>query len=429
MRNSILAAALAGLFFAGAVSGQPPTNPRTLPVCSLPAAGDIFPLWLAAGGNCQISVSNFTAGTATPLTRTITCTAPLLCAGGTSMTLAADRTISISGFSGTSSGTNTGDQVVPANTTNTTSQWFNAYNSSTGTYTKSQPAFTDVSGTATFTQLPTTAKGWTYTSPNLSLSTLTDKVGIGTASPDSPIEVSLNAAALPAGIAGMMIHTGQAADTNNRFDMDAFGTGVSIGEFRHATGTAASPTADQAAQSLGQWQYRGYDGSAFAAGATINALTDQIWTTSNHGAEFCVSTVANNTTTVRAVACWDNAGHATTQGTAPTVACTGTGTSPSAPTIQAGGTDGKFTIIMNTGTVPSSAGTCTVTFAGAYATNKPVLICTLQDGASAWSNAATLRISTPSLTAPVITWTDATLGVLTNLTGSSSYQISCIALQ
>lgn len=52
------------------------------------------------------------------------------------------------------SGTNTGDQTVPANTTNTTSQWFNAYNASTGAFTKAQPAFTDVSGAATTAQLP-----------------------------------------------------------------------------------------------------------------------------------------------------------------------------------------------------------------------------------------------------------------------------------
>lgn len=57
-------------------------------------------------------------------------------------------------FSGTSSGTNTGDQVVPSNTTSTTSQWFSAYNSATGAFTKSQPAFSDISGSVTDAQVP-----------------------------------------------------------------------------------------------------------------------------------------------------------------------------------------------------------------------------------------------------------------------------------
>lgn len=43
------------------------------------------------------------------------------------------------------SGTNTGDQVVPANTTSTAKQYFTAYNSTTGAFTKTQPSITDLS--------------------------------------------------------------------------------------------------------------------------------------------------------------------------------------------------------------------------------------------------------------------------------------------
>lgn len=43
------------------------------------------------------------------------------------------------------SGTNTGDQIVPANTTSTSNQFFSAYNSTTGAFTKSQPALSGLS--------------------------------------------------------------------------------------------------------------------------------------------------------------------------------------------------------------------------------------------------------------------------------------------
>jgi hypothetical protein len=46
--------------------------------------------------------------------------------------------------SGTSTGTNTGDQIVPANTIAQGSRWFESYNSATGAFTKSQPTFTDL---------------------------------------------------------------------------------------------------------------------------------------------------------------------------------------------------------------------------------------------------------------------------------------------
>lgn len=51
-------------------------------------------------------------------------------------------------------GTNTGDQTVPVNTTSTGSQWFSAYNSTTGAFTKAQPAFSDLSGSIAGAQIP-----------------------------------------------------------------------------------------------------------------------------------------------------------------------------------------------------------------------------------------------------------------------------------
>jgi hypothetical protein len=47
--------------------------------------------------------------------------------------------------------------VFPANTTSSASNYFTAYNSATGAFTKAQPAFTDISGTASTAQIPSLA--------------------------------------------------------------------------------------------------------------------------------------------------------------------------------------------------------------------------------------------------------------------------------
>lgn len=49
--------------------------------------------------------------------------------------------------------------ALPTNTTSTTSQWFNAYDSSTGGFTKSQPNFSDLLGSLAHSQLPALLSG------------------------------------------------------------------------------------------------------------------------------------------------------------------------------------------------------------------------------------------------------------------------------
>lgn len=74
-------------------------NPRTLPADTSPANSDIMTIWKAS----PVQTKHVTLGTlltffqtgVVPTTRTITCTPPLLCDGGSSMNLSANRTLSI----------------------------------------------------------------------------------------------------------------------------------------------------------------------------------------------------------------------------------------------------------------------------------------------------------------------------------------------
>lgn len=322
------------------------------------------------------------------------------------------------------SGTNTGDQIVPVNTTATSNQFFTAYNSGTGAFTKAQPSMSNLSDAATW-------EGWTDSGSSVTTSTPTDKIGIGTSSPNALLSVSANSSALPSVLSGTLVQTGQADGTANRHGMYAF-AGTNSFDFVRADTTAASPSAIQSGDLIGQLTGIGYDGTAYpsTASVAIQYKAAATWTNSSHPTSISlVTTPVGSTTGITALQV-DSAGHLVTAGSTPTVACTGTGTSPSAPTIDTGGTDGKFTITMNTGTgSPSNTGTCTVTFAAGFTTNKPVMVCTLVDGASTWSNEAVVRLSTQSLTAPVLTWTNEASGVLTGLATSSSYKISCLALQ
>lgn len=64
----------------------------------------------------------------------------------------------------------------PANTTATSFQFFTAYSSTTGAFTKAQPAFTDISGIAASAQIPNNAANTTGTAGGLSGSALAGDV-------------------------------------------------------------------------------------------------------------------------------------------------------------------------------------------------------------------------------------------------------------
>ena len=342
------------------------------------------------------------------------------------------------------SGTNTGDQVVPANTTATSSRWFSAYNSTTGAFTESQPAFTDISGSASCAQLPaltgdvtssscattlsSSFKGWTDAGTSISTTTSTDKVGIGTSAPTSPLTATTNTTTLPTPLAGTIAHLAAVDSTGTVLALDSF-SAVNTMACRRANGTAASPSAiglDDIICNLGAY---GYGTSAYGStpGAAIRPRADQAWTNTAQGTRLDFLTDDLNTTTPTTKFSISAMGHIShTQTTAPTVACTGTGTSPAAPTIDSGGTDHKFTVTINTGTgSPGSTGTCTITFATAFPAARPI-VCMLVKGATAWGNSSTIMETTESASAPVFTWTNLVGGVATALTVSTSYKFSCI---
>lgn len=123
-------------------------------------------------------------------------------------------------------------------------------------------------------------------------------------------------------------------------------------------------------------------------------------------------------------------GHLLVSGTAPTCAfSTGGGTSPSC-SLDTGSTDTAGTILLQTGSSgsPGSTGTVTLTFATGYTTNMPVIVLTMQDGTAAWAVNATARISTKSLTAPVIAWGNQSVSAGVTLTTSKIYQINYIVV-
>jgi hypothetical protein len=125
--------------------------------------------------------------------------------------------------------------------------------------------------------------------------------------------------------------------------------------------------------------------------------------------------------------------HIKTVGTIPTVTGTGLGTGGSIA-LDAGSTDMAGVITITAGTTAGAVGTVTLTFNSPYETNFPVIILTLVDGTGGvWEASAVARISTQSLTAPVITWNNINADLSTNraiaLTSSSTYSIAYMVIQ
>lgn len=99
----------------------------------------------SGGGGNSFETMNAPSGT-DPVADSATDTLNITCAGGLTCT----------GTAGTDTLDFTISSAFPANTTSTASNFFAAYNSTTGAFTKAQPAFSDLTGAATDSQVPDT---------------------------------------------------------------------------------------------------------------------------------------------------------------------------------------------------------------------------------------------------------------------------------
>ena len=115
----------------------------------------------------------------------------------------------------------------------------------------------------------------------------------------------------------------------------------------------------------------------------------------------------------------DHFGNFVAAGTAPTVASTGTGSSPT-NTVDTGDNDFVGTITVTAGTAPSSSGTVTLTFAGTLGTNAPVCQWTLGNGTGTFNARATAINGTQSTSSSVVNWDNNAV----NLTATSTYKFN-----
>ena len=142
--------------------------------------------------------------------------------------------------------------------------------------------------------------------------TTAGNVGVGTTTPQSRLDVSLNITT-GAGVAG----TGTVANFNG---VDAAAATVYLNGYgstngtqfigRVAAGTAASPTAIQLNTSMMRILGVGYNGSAFTGSRTeISMRAAENWTTTANGTYIAFNTTANTTTSVSERMRIDDAGN------------------------------------------------------------------------------------------------------------------------
>ena len=121
-------------------------------------------------------------------------------------------------------------------------------------------------------------------------------VGIGTSAPDSLLTLSNNSAALPAVLAGNVIHAAAADGSPARITVDSFGS-ISNVTVRSAGGTGAAPTALALNAALGSFAFFGRGATAYSssARALISGSAAEAWTDTAQGTYLTFSTTAIGT--------------------------------------------------------------------------------------------------------------------------------------
>jgi hypothetical protein len=126
-------------------------------------------------------------------------------------------------------------------------------------------------------------------------------VGIGTTGPDSQLEVSSNTTGAAGGVpTGTLLHVMNANSSYARVLIDTFGSNAGgILSMRGAEGTAASPTASQSGDILGQVGAFGYGATGYSSAqrSVIQFIADQAWTDSAQGTDIKFTTTPDGSTT------------------------------------------------------------------------------------------------------------------------------------
>jgi hypothetical protein len=101
--------------------------------------------------------------------------------------------------------------------------------------------------------------------------------------------INLNAAAPQAPTAGTVLHMAQADGVATRSLVDAYAA-VATYNFRRANGTAVSPSAILAEDTVGNFSWLGYGASTYLTGAVIRAKAAENWSNSAAGTRVAIET-------------------------------------------------------------------------------------------------------------------------------------------